>query len=65
MEHSALGLEGPRNPKYLLKPNELLKLFKGFRVLFYREGVFREGGRRKAIASLIAEKISTFHRGDR
>jgi SAM-dependent methyltransferase len=56
-EHSALGLEGPRNPKYLLKPNELLKLFRGFRILFYREGIFREGGSRKAIASLIAEKI--------
>jgi SAM-dependent methyltransferase len=55
-EHSALGLEGPRNPKYLLKPNELLKLFKGFRILFYREGIFREGGTRKAVASLIAEK---------
>lgn len=57
-EHLTLGLEGPRNPKYLLKPNELLKLFKGFRILFYREGIFREGGSRKAIASLIAEKIS-------
>ena len=57
-EHSSLGLEGPVNPKYLLKPNELLKLFKGFRILYYREGIFREGGIRKAIASLIAEKIS-------
>ncbi len=50
------GLEGPRDAKYLLKANELLDLFRGFRVLFYREGVFREGGKRKAIASLIAEK---------
>jgi len=55
-EQRHLGMMGPRNPKYLLKPNELLRLFEGFRVLFYREGVFREGGRRKAIASLIAEK---------
>ena len=51
-----LGLEGPREAKYLLKSNELLRLFRDFRVLFYREGVFREGGKRKAIASLIAEK---------
>ena len=57
MEHSNICSEGPRNPKYLLKPNELLALFRGFRILFYREGIFREGGKKKAIASLIAEKI--------
>jgi tellurite methyltransferase len=51
------GLEGPREAKYLLKANELLELFRDFRVLFYREGIFREGSRRKAIASLIAQKI--------
>jgi hypothetical protein len=28
------------NPKYFLKPNEPLHLFKGFRILFYREGIF-------------------------
>ncbi len=55
-EQSSLCQEGPRNPKYLLKHNELLTLFKGFRILFYREGIFREGGKKKAIASLIAEK---------
>jgi SAM-dependent methyltransferase len=55
-EQSALGLVGPRNPEYLLKPNELLELFKGFRILFYREGILREGRKKKAIASLIAEK---------
>ncbi len=51
-----LGTGGPRDPKYFLRPNELLRLFSDFRVLFYREGIFREGGRRKAIASLIAQK---------
>jgi tellurite methyltransferase len=56
LEHRALGVEGPRQAKYFLKPNELLRLFKGFRILFYREGIFKEGGRRKAVASLIAEK---------
>ena len=55
-EHSNICREGPRNPRYLLKPNELLKLFGGFRILFYREGIFREGGKKKAIASLIAQK---------
>ena len=51
------GLEGPREAKYLLKANELLDLFRDFRVLFYREGIFLEAGRRKALASLIAEKL--------
>ncbi len=57
LEHRNLKTTGPKDPKYFLKPNELLKLFKGFRILLYREGIFREGGRKKAIASLIAEKI--------
>jgi tellurite methyltransferase len=55
-EQRTLG-EGPKNPAYLLKPNELLRLFRDFRVLLYREGIFREGKSRKAVASLIAEKI--------
>ena len=57
LEHRNLKTTGPKDPKYFLKPNELLKLFKGFRILFYREGIFKEGGKRKAIASLIAEKV--------
>ena len=56
LEHRNLHTGGPKKLKYFLKPNELLKLFKGFRILFYREGIFREGGKRKAIASLIAQK---------
>jgi len=55
-EQKKLGPEGPGQTKYVLKPNELLRLFRGFHVLFYREGVFREGGKRRAIASLIARK---------
>jgi len=56
LEHRRLHTGGPKNPKYFLKPNELLHLFKGFRVLVYREGIFEEGGKRKAVASLIAQK---------
>jgi tellurite methyltransferase len=56
-EQENLGLDGPSKSDYLLKPNELLHLFLDFRVLFYREGIIREGGRRKAIASLIAKKV--------
>ena len=51
-----LGTGGPKDPKYFLQHNELLQRFKDFRVLFYREGIFNEGGRRRALASLIAEK---------
>ncbi|HUL21428.1 MAG TPA: methyltransferase domain-containing protein [Thermodesulfobacteriota bacterium] len=56
LEHRTLATGGPKQAKYFLKPNELLRLFKNFRILFYREGIFREGGRRKAVASLIAKK---------
>ena len=55
-EQRKLGTGGPGQDKYVLKPNELLRLFRGLQVLFYREGVFREGGKRRAIASLIAQK---------
>ena len=57
LEHRTLATGGPKQAKYFLKPNELLRLFKNFRILFYREGIFREGGRRKGVASLIAQKI--------
>jgi SAM-dependent methyltransferase len=56
LEHRNLSICGPKQAKYFLKPNELLSLFNGFRILLYREGVFNEGGKRKAIASLIAQK---------
>jgi SAM-dependent methyltransferase len=56
LEQRELGTDGPKQTQYFLKPNELLRLFKGFRILLYREGIFKEGGRRKAVASLIAEK---------
>jgi tellurite methyltransferase len=44
----------PRNPDYLLKHNELLNLFRGFRCLRYREGIIEN---RKAVAGIVAEKI--------
>lgn len=44
----------PKNPDYLLKHNELLDMFRDFRCLRYREGVF-EGPR--AIASIVAQKV--------
>jgi 2-polyprenyl-3-methyl-5-hydroxy-6-metoxy-1,4-benzoquinol methylase len=44
----------PRNPDHLLKYNELLHIFRDFRVLRYREGIFRG---QKAIASILAQKV--------
>jgi tellurite methyltransferase len=46
----------PKNTRYLLKANELLSFFHDFRILFYREGFFREGGKKRSIASLLAQK---------
>ena len=56
LEQRQLGTGGPRHSRYFLKHNELLNLFGDFRILLYREGIFREGGKKRAIASLIAEK---------
>ena len=46
-----------RNPNYLLRHNELLHTFRDFRVLRYREGII-EG--KKAIASIVAQKVGVF-----
>ena len=43
----------PRNPKHLLKHNELLNLFRDFRCIRYREGILEH---RKAIAGFIGMK---------
>jgi SAM-dependent methyltransferase len=43
----------PRNPDFLLKHNELLEMFRDFRCLRYREGIFAN---RKAVAGIVAQK---------
>jgi len=47
----------PRNPAYLLAHNELLEIFRDFRVLYYREGKFAEEGKESFRASLLAQKV--------
>jgi len=42
---------GPRDPTYLLKPNELLEAFAGLQVLHYRES-----SSTRATAELVARK---------
>lgn len=53
IENRERGFEGPKNKDYLLKPNELLNLFKDLKIIYYRELVLNN---KKAIASLIAKK---------
>lgn len=55
MEHKKF--DQPFNPNYLLKENELLHLFLDFKIIFYQEGVVEKDGIKKAIASLLAEKV--------
>jgi 2-polyprenyl-3-methyl-5-hydroxy-6-metoxy-1,4-benzoquinol methylase len=44
---------GPKNPDFLLKPNELLNCFLDFFIIFYHERIEEK----KAIVSLIAQKV--------
>ena len=52
---------GPRNPNYLVKPNELLEHFKPLRILYYEDTVVEldEGMHNgtAAVIRLIAEKV--------
>jgi len=46
----------PRNPAYLLNHNELLNLFRGFRILCYQEGKFFADGKESFRAELLGQK---------
>jgi tellurite methyltransferase len=54
IDQQAVG--DPKNPDYLLAHNELLELFRDFRVLYYREGRFRQSGNDAFCAGLLAQK---------
>jgi tellurite methyltransferase len=47
----------PKNPAYLLEHNELLELFRNFRVFYYREGKFLEGQEIAFRAGILAQKV--------
>ncbi len=53
IENREHGFGGPKNEDYLLKPNELLNLFKDLKIIYYRELILNN---KKAVASLIAKK---------
>jgi hypothetical protein len=42
---------GPKNPEFLLRPNELLRAFQSLRVLHYHESAQGKG-----VAELVAQK---------
>jgi tellurite methyltransferase len=44
----------PKNPDYLLKHNQLLEMFRGFRCLHYWEGILEN---HIAVAQILAEKV--------
>jgi tellurite methyltransferase len=46
----------PKNPDYLLRHNELLELFRDYRVLYYREGRFGQDGKEAFRAGVLAQK---------
>jgi tellurite methyltransferase len=46
----------PTNPDHLLDRNELLKIFRDFRCLCYREGIIKGAKGLKAVASIVAQK---------
>jgi tellurite methyltransferase len=48
----------PKNPAYLLGHNELLRSFREFRVLYYREGKIVERGSVAFRAGLLAQKLA-------
>lgn len=47
----------PKNPDYLLRHNELLDSFQGFRVLFYREGRSLDGAAPAFRAGIFAQRV--------
>lgn len=56
IDQAAVG--HPHNPDYLLRHNELLDGFREFRVLFYREGKFADGGAPAFRAGIFAQRIA-------
>jgi SAM-dependent methyltransferase len=48
----------PKNPEYLLAHNELLRLFAGTRILYYREGRISEAGVVAFRARLLAQRVA-------
>ncbi|KXB08578.1 hypothetical protein AKJ56_00880 [candidate division MSBL1 archaeon SCGC-AAA382N08] len=56
-------VRGPKSDKFRYEPNELLKLFSDFQVLYYREGILgRETDEKSAIVKMVARKAFNFRK---
>ena len=55
IDQAAIG--HPKNPEHLLQHNELLDYFHGFRILFYREGRYADGGAPAFRAAIFAQRM--------
>lgn len=54
---------GPSSSRFRFEPNELLKRFSDFQILYYSEGIKTyEDGKKSAIARMAARKTSEFKR---
>jgi tellurite methyltransferase len=51
-----LGLNGPRNPAFLLDDGELISRLMSLELLFYEEGIFGTAERRNALARFVGRK---------
>lgn len=51
-----IGVNGPRNPDYLLDDGELYERFRGLELLCYEEGIFGAQGKRRALARFAGRK---------
>ena len=62
-DHPKFSKFGPKNPDYLVKPNELLEIFKSLRILYYEDTVTElDEGMHKgkaALIRLIAKKLES------
>lgn len=47
---------GPRGPAHRLKKGELQRRFRNWEILYLEEGLFREGGRSRALGRIVARK---------
>jgi hypothetical protein len=41
IDHPERSIYGPRNPDYLIKPNELLEAFKLLKILYYEDTIVK------------------------
>jgi tellurite methyltransferase len=51
-----LGIGGPKNPAFLLEDGELITRLRSLELLYYEEGIFGSGTKRKALVKFAGRK---------